>query len=346
MQHERIEKFKEIKEALKTDSSSNSMCINSNKLNGIVMKHRFGTPSAYGEAWIANTVKINNSKLGIIKVAVKKMPVTHTDLKDWIAHSNLMTGESTWNEIIVFLLCNSLVLSNICPNLPIMYSQNWCESCSFENKKIRGPSKRPCLLVTNELADGDLKMLLKTTKIWNEKLVKNCIFQICAGLYALKKYYNVTHNDLHYGNVLFHKIPAGGYWRYQINKKQYYLENLGYLFVLWDFGMASIPGRMRPKHADKDVDIVRICWIMKDVLKGKGNLPILNFIKGYGHKIELGELIRVVFAEFNLQPPRNEVLEEFNMDTSKSQLNGTHPKHLKHFLTRKVSTVRKNSNRR
>jgi hypothetical protein len=48
---------------------------------------------------------------------------------------------------------------------------------------------------------------------------------------------NAYHNDAHAGNFLFHKIKPGGYFHYNIYGKDYYLENIGYLWVIWDFGL-------------------------------------------------------------------------------------------------------------
>jgi predicted unusual protein kinase regulating ubiquinone biosynthesis (AarF/ABC1/UbiB family) len=50
-------------------------------------------------------------------------------------------------------------------------------------------------------------------------------------------YTNNYHCDTHTGNFLFHKIKPGGYFHYNIYGKDYYLENQGYLWVVWDFGL-------------------------------------------------------------------------------------------------------------
>ena len=47
------------------------------------------------------------------------------------------------------------------------------------------------------------------------------------------------HNDAHTGNFLYYKIKPGGYLHYNIYGKDYYLENKGYLWVIWDFGLAK-----------------------------------------------------------------------------------------------------------
>ena len=51
------------------------------------------------------------------------------------------------------------------------------------------------------------------------------------------KYINAFHNDAHAGNFLYHRIKPGGYFHYNIYGQDFYLENIGYLWVIWDFGL-------------------------------------------------------------------------------------------------------------
>lgn len=69
----------------------------------------------------------------------------------------------------------------------------------------------------------------------------NAMFQIVVSIYALQKYFNMTHLDLHSDNILVKKIKKGGYWNYIINGKEYKVPNLGYQFYIFDFGHAWIP---------------------------------------------------------------------------------------------------------
>jgi len=47
------------------------------------------------------------------------------------------------------------------------------------------------------------------------------------------------HSDSHDGNFLYKKIHPGGYFHYKINEKNYYIPNLGYIWVIWDFGVCG-----------------------------------------------------------------------------------------------------------
>ena len=90
----------------------------------------------------------------------------------------------------------------------------------------------------------------RSTDLWI-----NAYLQIFSALYALQKYFDISHHDLHWGNVLVHEIPAGGFWRYTIDGKVYDVPNLGFLFTLWDFGYARIPGK---------VDITKWNWYYEE----------------------------------------------------------------------------------
>lgn len=111
---------------------------------------------------------------------------------------------------------------------------------------INDAISRSCILLINEFANGgDLKNWLKEDHSTLEWTVM--YFHVFAGLYTLQKHFDLTHHDLHWGNVLVHKIKPGGFFNYKIDEKYYRVPNTGYLFTLWDFGYAYIPGKMQAR---------------------------------------------------------------------------------------------------
>lgn len=78
----------------------------------------------------------------------------------------------------------------------------------------------------------------------DKKLVFNIFFQILSALHSLKYQFNMIHADLHFENILIAKVPEGGYWKYTINGKHYYLPNMGYQIYLNDYGYAMIPDKL------------------------------------------------------------------------------------------------------
>lgn len=142
-----------------------------------------------------------------------------------IFYSNRSFTKPSLIEALSFVLTNQLVSQKICPHFVLNY--HW----DYKANTIR---------LYNEYATyGDFKTWSKgehSVELW-----MNALFQISMGILAIKRYFNMLHTDLHAGNILVHKVQPGGYWTYILDKKRYYLPNLGYIFLLSDFGFAWIP---------------------------------------------------------------------------------------------------------
>lgn len=247
-------------------TNGENVCINNDDIFGqIDIVEKFGTPSAYGEAWIG---KLRNKEKTV--VAIKKVVLEKLDKSGEIySKTQFMSGDSAWTEMVIYKLCTLLVFVKVAPNLPITFRYYNCPNCRLT---INPQKNQQCVISINEMGEGDLKMFIeKKSNIWTYDLVENCIFQIIAGLYALKKFFNLEHNDLHWGNVLVHVVKPGGYWEYTIDGNVYNVPNLGYIFVLWDFGMSNIPGKIKGK-INPSHDISVIATIMYETIyleKGK-----------------------------------------------------------------------------
>jgi hypothetical protein len=64
---------------------------------------------------------------------------------------------------------------------------------------------------------------------------------------------NISHNDVNGGNVLFLKLQdVNGYFEYiGEGGKKIYIKHYGYLFVLWDFGIATTANRRIPHYTEQ-----------------------------------------------------------------------------------------------
>jgi len=143
-------------------------------------------------------------------------------------HSTDSYNKPSLIEIISNTLTNQLVFQKICPHYILNY--NW----DYENNKIR---------LYNEYATyGDFYSWSKQEH--SDELWYNALFQIIIGLLAIKRYFNMIHTDFHLGNILVNKVTPGGYWVYKINGHNFYLPNLGFVFLLSDFGFAWIPNKL------------------------------------------------------------------------------------------------------
>lgn len=194
---------------------------------GIVFKSTFKTPK---QKFPKNLV-------------VKRTLLTKNTFK---LKSNLFSSKAlkteSYIEIVSSMLVNQLILQKICPNYTLNYDADILDNCTKEKISYR----KYCTVQYNEFCNyGNFSQWI--TKHRGINLWCNALFQIMAGLYAMKSHYNMIHNDLHGKNILVQKVKKGGYWVYKIDNKKYYVPNLGYIFLISDFGFSWIPGVMYPR---------------------------------------------------------------------------------------------------
>jgi hypothetical protein len=143
-------------------------------------------------------------------------------VKPFIIKDKFNTKYNLWREYDILEKCTNLVLNKVTCNLPILYDLKIC------NDKV---------IFYNELASGsfiDWIFLDHTTEQW-----ESFLFQLWAGMYVLQKHLKLVHNDLRYGNVLYHETNYDTH-KYVIGDKEYYLPTAGYTFIIWDFGGAKL----------------------------------------------------------------------------------------------------------
>jgi hypothetical protein len=188
------------------------------------VSQQIGSPSIYGAVFLSKGTGFGR----LVKVAIK------------IAEDN----ENNRKEIEMLEKIKHLVVSGLTPNLPIMYGSRSCHVKVCKSNKIKCPSnllKKPHLVVVNELATGDLKQWLSRASTARRPLEQyvSALCQIYMGLIVFNKHTGLIHNDMHWGNALYHSVPKGGWWHYKCKDKDIYLENTGQLWVLWDFGLVK-----------------------------------------------------------------------------------------------------------
>jgi serine/threonine protein kinase len=224
-----------------------------------------------------------------------------TKLKPEAVKSPYNFSLSSWHEI--YLLENiikKLIEKGICPNLPLMYDKFMCNSCDLKfDDKIH---KLPCSVISLELADGNLKNYLQTENTTIEELY-SCLFQIMAALHTIQYYAQILNFDIKKENILFYNVIPGGYWKYTIKNRDYYVPNYGKLFVLNDFGLSRTMSPDYPLYKTLEEDRFRLgsrYAIIKDGVfhpfNSKKGVEIrwvdhngeVNFSKGSEFKLQRG----------------------------------------------------------
>jgi len=207
----------------------------------IILDKKIGTPSAYGIVFLSHfksNVKYGHKFDKLNKFAVK------------------ITNQALDNkkEIQILKQLTRYVIELKCPHFPISYGSLKCDNPNIKSNNsddyliVKNKHKnktylpeminknKKFLIQINELASGDFHSLFNRP---NNIDAFNAISQILISIMFFNNYTKMYHNDAHTGNFLYHKIKPGGYLHYNIYGKDYYLENQGYLWVIWDFGFVT-----------------------------------------------------------------------------------------------------------
>ena len=248
--YDRIVYYKKIVKNLNFNKDRNNYCVKFYKFdektgkpifrigNNIILKKEIGSGSTHGAIYLSSFRDKNNK---LLKYVVKVSPISY---KTPVEIKN--------NEMV-----SNAVIKNLCPHFPISYGYALCmknnlRKSSFKASKERGithnKDKEPKFLLSdkdyyvylNELASGDLRTFNLNIELnENRKIAGNKIAQIFISLMFFYKTTGCYHCDAHDGNFLYHKIKEGGYYHYKIFGKDYYLPNLGYLWIVWDYEHAK-----------------------------------------------------------------------------------------------------------
>jgi hypothetical protein len=203
----------------------------------IVKVKRIGSPSINGEAYIVKAAYRGQE----LVMAMKKMP--------GLAKNN--------RELKLYDYFTKVVLDGVNPHFPIIYKSTECNGCVYDNPDI-GRKSKECLVCFNELANGDLESFITfSPDITDSALVSMWCQMAIAGFALEKKKY--AHNDLHWGNILYHNVPEyeGAYMHYKIDNDNVYIRSSGHHWVMWDLGEVSTS----TKNASLRTDMRRLSGI-------------------------------------------------------------------------------------
>ncbi|NBU33883.1 hypothetical protein EB118_02240 [bacterium] len=201
---------------------------------------QFNVKNVLGRGFQGTVYKASHPKTGAI--VIKRTTVTESDARRRNLKSRRALRKPVFIEFAAGEMCAQLVLNKICPNVTLTYHHEIIKHC---NKVENFGREKYCSLQYMEYINYNTFEEFAQYR-HREGLWYNAIFQILAGLYALKLHFNLIHNDFHGRNLLVHKIEPGGYWVYIIDGKRYYVPNMGYIFLVSDFGLSWIPGKMYP----------------------------------------------------------------------------------------------------
>jgi hypothetical protein len=288
--------------------------------NKIILDKQIGSKSKYGIVYLSHfktPVKYGNKYDKLNKFAVKI-----TDQDKYNTH-----------EKNILKLLTKEVIQLKCPHFPISYGFLKCRNTKKTSNNSNDYSivkdkqtdtklfpdfinnNKSLIIQINELASGDLNYYLENIKD-TDKL--NAITQILLSIIFFHNSTKSYHNDCHQGNFLFHKIKPGGYFHYNIYDVDYYLENQGYLWVIWDFGFtASYNKNTKPINFDfvymlKAIDCFRKYFTNKEfnfyyslLYNLNTNFNIKDYTQLYNINKEILEKILIDIPSFTTVKPNN-----------------------------------------
>jgi hypothetical protein len=179
---------------------------------------KIGTKSGFG------VIYQTTARSNILSIATKLMPVNNKNKL----------------EVILNTTVTQLVTNKISKHFLISYKTFKCKQRSYNLTLppiIRG---KEYYVTLNELAHGDLKNLCENPDFFrDDSVVFNVLIQCFLSIYTFHNL-GYSHNDCHWGNFLFQiSKNTNGYFHYIINGKNYYLKNVGYNMMIYDFGFAQ-----------------------------------------------------------------------------------------------------------
>jgi hypothetical protein len=186
--------------------------------NNIKIVKRIGTESQYGAIYLSKGSNVGE----LFRFASKIM----------------VQDKSNTIEIKILMQVSKLVINKINPHFPIMYNTFFCNIREKNRDLPKFANNQDYYINFNELANGDLKMFM-LKEYNNYRLVNNAMAQVFIAILSFHSL-GYSHNDAHWGNFLYHKINPGGYIKYNINGYEVFIENLGYLWIIWDYGFTKL----------------------------------------------------------------------------------------------------------
>ena len=197
--------------------------------NIINLEKKIGSKSKYGAIYLTSIPNL----LGVHPIASKVM----------------MYDEDNKLEIrLMTKITRDILLNKLSKHFLMIYGHCLCA------KRIAAKLR---LVSINELADGDIKMLINKREVLQDtELIFNLIFQIFISIATFQIKVNCVHRDAHYGNFLYQENNEKGYYHYIFNGKDYYLKSCKYNVMIFDYGFAMDISKV--KTVDIAEDYLRI----------------------------------------------------------------------------------------
>ena len=214
-----------------------------------------------------NDCSDKDSKSYVVKIVhiVDDQPEDEDDLYITLPFNSPNRPENY--EFYVMDQLKTLVDNKNTPHITYPISFFHCKNSTsgILNKEVieltEGPSTYSSVLISEWANKGSLKdymikvlsdnyktesKTIEQIDAHNNEIIKNILFQVVYTLQCIKERFpNFRHNDLHLENLLVDEIQIESCWidekyfKYTISGKNFYVPNLGFRILLWDYDFAN-----------------------------------------------------------------------------------------------------------
>lgn len=201
--------------------------INNKSVFKVLRKNKY----TYGDLKIVNKIGSESKYGAAYKVNYKKID---------LAAKIMCVNNSNNLEVKLLKKVTKYVINNHTIHFPIMYFNEVIEKTDNISNMLLPNAVQNCpefYLNFNEIFSGDLNMFIKSKH--SVDIIQNTITQIFFSISNFSYYTNHVHLDAHGGNFLYHEVDKEGYYHYKVNGIDVYLKNMGYIWVIWDYGFAK-----------------------------------------------------------------------------------------------------------
>ncbi len=270
--NDRVVYFRKLIKHLKVDVNSKNNCLEYTGTkdgkpvykigDNIILKNQIGSNNSYGIVYLGG---FKDAEGKLYKYAIKVAKTV--DVK---------------KEILILQKLRSELLNHTSPHFPFLYAVLNCESKYYDNfdSSIK--------IILNELANGDLKAFIHN-HYNNDNLMKNALIQTVLSLFSFYMITGMYHSNSHWGNFLYHKIKPGGYIHYKIEGRDYYLENLGYLWVIWGFGLATSLTNKSITSMSQDISLLLTAFVTTDTI---------GFLKAHKYNPKFNNNVKFLLSNY------------------------------------------------
>jgi hypothetical protein len=202
----------------------------------------------------------------------------------------VLDNKKSENEIAYLKMTNDAVINHRCPHFPMSYG-NYDLHLSNDDLKIlpkllKVDVNNSFKIILSEKVDGNLRLFLNNMNK-SDDIYLNALAQVFISLMFFYKETKSFHNNSIWNNFIYKNVDKGGYYHYELMGNDYYLENLGYLWMISDYDKCIEFKKSIDKNFMIKTDFERIIYSFLPTYKN-------GLIKGEKYKITQKSLVNIL----------------------------------------------------